>query len=64
MSDYPPGYERARSHYENDCNDTVPRICRNCDECDTCDRDWIDCEADADATAAEERREAARDRWD
>ena len=64
MADYPPGWERARSQYENACNDDVPRVCRHCDEYDTCDRDWIDCEADAEATAAETRWEAARDRWD
>ena len=64
MSDYPPGWDRARSQYENACNDDVPRVCRHCDECGACDRDWIDCQDDADAAAAEARWEAARDGWD
>ena len=64
MSDLPPGYERARIAYENDANDSIPRVCRNCPDYETCDRDWIDCEADAEATDAEARFEARRDAHD
>jgi hypothetical protein len=63
MSDYPPGYERARDQYENDCNDR-PSICDECDQYDTCDRDPVDCDADAAERAAEERWEAAREARD
>jgi len=63
MSDYPPGWDLARSNYENDCND-APSICWECDQYDGCERDPVDCEADNRERAAEERWEAARDRWD
>lgn len=59
MSDYPPGWDLARSQYENACNDDVPRVCRDCDEYDTCDRDWIDCEAAVLAALIELARERA-----
>ena len=64
MSDLPPGWDRARVAYENDANDYVPRVCRNCPDYDTCDRDWIDCQEDAAATAAEDAWEARRDAHD
>jgi hypothetical protein len=64
MSDMPPGWARATAAYENDCNDSIPRVCRDCPDYEGCTRDWIDCDADAEATAAESRWEAARDARD
>lgn len=61
MSDLPPGWARATAAYENDCNDSIPRVCRHCPDHDTCERDWIDCEQDAAEREAEDRWEAARE---
>lgn len=63
MSEMPIGWDRARSAYENACNEP-PRICQECDCLGDCKHDPTDCESDAIERAAEARREAARDAWD
>ena len=65
MSDLPMGWARAVAAYENDANDYVPRVCRHCDRCgEDCGHDPTDCAADACEREAEERWEAARERYE
>jgi len=62
MSDLPMGWAAAEARRLEP--DDLPRICRNCDQYDGCEMDPTDCEADACERAAEDRWEAARDRYD